>query len=113
MRTLNLQHPQSLPVWLSVLVWSAAFFSPTAFVLLLMSTSRLQLPAAPGFAVLLFCLIPVAALVACGTVVWRSKMHLRWRLGALIVTVLAMLLQFGVLFVVMVGAITVAISPAQ
>jgi hypothetical protein len=114
MRALNLHHSQSLPIWLSVPVWLAVFLSPTAYVLLLMIINRLQAPAPPeGFVVLLFCLIPVVALLACGTVVWRSKVSLGWRVGGLVLTVLAMLLQCGVLFVIIVSAITVAIAPSQ
>lgn len=114
MRALNPQHPQSLPVWLSLPAWLAAFLSPTAYVLLLMLVDRLHLPAPPeGFVVLLFCLIPLVALLACGTLVWRSKMSLGWRLSGLVLTVLAMLLQCGVWFVIIVSAITAAIAPAQ
>ena len=77
MRALNPHHPQSLPVWLSVPVWLAVFLSPTAYVLLLMIINRLQVAGpSEGFVVLLFCLIPVVALLACGTVVWRSKRSL-------------------------------------
>lgn len=111
MRALN---PQPLPVWLSVPVWLAVFLSPTAYVLLVMIMDRLHVPAPPeGFVVLLFCLIPVVALLACGTVVWRSKMSLGWRLGGLVLTVLAMFLQCGVWYVIIVSAITAAIAPAQ
>ena len=114
MRALNPHHSQSLPVWLSVPVWLAVFLSPTAYVLLLMIMNRLQVPApAEGFVALLFCLVPVVALLACGTVVWRSKMSLGWRVGGLVLTVLAMLLQCGVWFVIIVSAISAAIAPAQ
>src|SRR5688572_20601411 len=114
MPALNPQHPQSLPVCLRVPVWLAVFLSPTAYVLLLMIMDRLHMPAPPeGFVVLLFCLIPVVALLACGTLVWRSKMSLGWRLGGVVLTVLGMLLQCGIWYVIIVSAITVAIAPAQ
>ena len=87
--------------------WLAAFLSPTASFLLLTVWSRLQVPAPPaGFVVTLFCLIPVVALLVCGTVVWRKKPRVGW----LVLTVLAMALQVGVLLVIIVSAITVAIS---
>lgn len=105
MRALNPHHSQSLPVCLKAPVWLAVFLSPTAFVLSLMIIDRLQAPAPPeGFVVLLFCLIPVAALLVCGTMVWRSKMSFGWRVGGLVLTVLAMLLQCGVWFVIIVSA---------
>ncbi|HKX60467.1 MAG TPA: hypothetical protein VJS65_01465 [Verrucomicrobiae bacterium] len=114
MHVLNPHHPRSLPIWLSAPVWLAVFLSPTAYVLLLVVMDRLQVPAPPeGFVVALFCLIPIVALLACGTVVWRSKMSLAWRVGALVLTVLAMLLQCGVWFVIIVSAITAAIAPVQ
>jgi len=114
MSDLNLQHARSLSVWLSVPVWLAFFLSPTVLVLLLMIMDRLQVPAPPeGFVVTLFCIIPVVALLACATVVWQSKMNLGWRVGGLVLTVLGMLLQCGVWFVIIVSAITAAISPAQ
>lgn len=114
MRALNPQHPQSLPGWWSVPVWLALFLSPTAYVLLLMIVDRLHVPAPPdGLVVLLFCLIPVVALLACGILVWRSRMRLGWRLGGLVLTALGMLFQCGVWYVIIVSAITAAIAPAQ
>jgi len=110
MLALNPPHSQRLPVWLSVPVWLAVFLSPTTYVLLLMIMDRLQVPApAEGFVVLLFRLIPVVALLACGTLVWRSMISLGWRVGGLVLTVLMMLFQCGVWFVIIVNAI----SPAQ
>jgi hypothetical protein len=114
-------HRQNLPVWLRAVVWLALLLSPTGYCLLLMITYRMQGPALPqsfvvllqSCVVLLFCLIPVVALLVCGTVVWRSKLRVGWRVGGLVLTVLAMLFQVGALVVIIVSAITVAISPAQ
>src|SRR5512137_2429809 len=101
MRALTPQHPRSLPVWLSVAVWLAVLLSPTGYILLLMILRRSQLPAPPeSIVVSLFCLIPVMALLVCGTVVWRSKMRVSWRVGWLLLTVLAMLLQISVLIAI-------------
>ena len=98
MRALIPQHPRSLPIWLSVPVWLGAFLSPTAYVLLVITLGRSQLPAPPGWLVVaLFCLVPVAALLLCGTVVLFSKPRGGWRVGWLVLTVLAMLAQVGVL----------------
>jgi hypothetical protein len=114
MDALNPHPPQRLPVWLKVPGWLAVFLSPTVYVLLLMIMDRLQAPAPPErLVVLLFCLIPVVALLACGIAVWRSKLSRAWRVGGLVLTVLAMSLQCGVWFVIIVSAITAAISPAQ
>jgi hypothetical protein len=114
MRALTLQHSRSLPVWWSAVNWLAVFLSPTACFLLLIIADRWQVPAPPaGFVVALFCLIPVVALVVCGRVAWLSKLNLRWRVGWLVLTVLAMLLQCGVLFVIIISAISAAIASAQ
>lgn len=105
---MNPKHLQNLPVWLAV------FLSPTACILLLMILASLQVPAPlEDFVVLVVCLVPIVALLSCGTAVWLSKMRLGWRVGGLVLTSLAMLLQCGVWFVIIVSAITVAISPAQ
>ncbi len=74
----------------------------------------MQVPAPPaGVVVVLFSLVPVVALVICGTVAWLSKLTVRWRVGWLVLTGLAMALQVGLLVVIIVSAITAAISPAQ
>ncbi len=113
MHATNAQHVRSLPVRLSVPVWLAAFLSPTAYLLSLMILSRLQVPDSVGrFAVLMFCLVPVVALLVCGTAVWRSGITFRWRVGGLVLTTLGMLLQCGILFVLIVAAIAVIIAPA-
>ena len=94
-----------------VAVWLTAFLSPTAYFLLLLVGDRLQVPAPPeGFVVSLFCLIPVVALLICGTVVWRKNRIVKRRVGWLVLTVLAMALQLSVLLVIIISAITVAIS---
>ena len=114
MHALTPQYPRSQPAWSSVAIWLAVFLSPTAYFLLLSVWNRSQVPAPPaGFVVALFCLIPVIALLVCGTAVWRMKVRPSWRAGWLVLTVLAMALQVGILLVIIVSAITVAISPAQ
>jgi hypothetical protein len=114
MGTLITQYLRSLPVRLSAAIWLAAFLAPTGYFLLLIIADRLQVPAVPERLVIsLFCLTPFVALLACGTVVWLSKLTARWRVGWLVLTVLGMLFQVGILFVIVVTAITAAIAPAQ
>ena len=108
------QHPRTLPMSSSVAVWLAAFVSPTVYFLLLILANRSRVPAPPAILVVsLFCLIPLVALLICGSVAWRSNLERGWRVGWLVLTVLGMLLQCGVLLVIIISAITVAISPAQ
>jgi hypothetical protein len=112
--TLITQYLRSLPIRLRAAIWLAAFVSPTGYFLLLMLANRLQVPAPPEILVVsLFCLIPLVALLVSGSVVWQSKLTARWRVGCLIFTVLAMLCQIGILFIIIVSAITAAIAPAQ
>jgi hypothetical protein len=114
MRALIFQPPRSLPVWWSAAVWLAVYLSPTGYFLLLMIADRWHVPAPPEAVVVsLFVLIPLVALMVCGCAVWQSKRDLRRRVIGLILTVLGMVLQMGVLLVIIVSAITVAISPAQ
>lgn len=114
MRALIAQNQRNAPVWRSVAIWLAAFLSPTGYFLLLVMADKWHVVATPeSLVVSLFCLIPIVGLLVCGRVAWLSKLNLRWRVGWLVVTVLAMLVQCSVLLVIIVSAITAAISPAQ
>ena len=96
------------------LLWAAAFLSPTLYALMLVAWATLRAPAPPAaLVVALFCLIPVAALLFCVTKVWRSGSRPAWRVNWVVLTVLGMMLQMGVLLLVIVSAITVAISLPQ
>lgn len=101
---------RSRTVWFSAGVWLVAFFSPTVYFLLLVLANRFQIPSPPeSLVVSLFCLIPVVALLVCGSVVWRSSMTVAWKIGGLLFTLMAMLLQFGTL-VVIIRAILIAVT---
>ena len=114
MRASIFQPPRSLPAWPGVALWLAVFLSPTGYFLLLMMADRWHVPAPPErLVVSLFLIIPVVALLVCGRAVWHSQPSLRRRVVCLVATVLGMLLQVGVLLVIIVSAVTAAISPAQ
>lgn len=99
---------------LNAAIWLAVFLSPTGFFLLVMFADRRQVPAPPeSLVVALMLLIPLAALLACGAMVWRSGLSLRRRAGLLVLTALAMLLQCAAWFVLLVSALNAAIAPAQ
>ncbi len=111
MNALNPARPPSLPAWTRVPLWLAMFFSPTAYILLLMTMDTMQIPApTEGFVVFLFFAVPVVALVACATVIWQSKMSVAWRIGGLALTTGAMAVQCGFWLVVILSAIAAAIS---
>ena len=95
-------------------VWLCAFFSPTAYFLLLLCVNRFHVAAPPEILVAsLFFLIPVAALVVCGYVAWWSSKTIARKIGWMLFTLVAMLLQFGVLLVIINAAMTAAIGYAQ
>src|SRR5215472_17303095 len=103
MRTRPAPYLRNLPLWTSIMIWFAAFLSPTCYVLAVMWLSSLQMPAAPAwFVVTLFCLTPLAALIACSAVAWLSQARRAWRVGWLVLTILAIPLQFGFWFVIIV-----------
>jgi hypothetical protein len=95
-------------------VWFCAFFSPTAYFLLLLSADRFHVAAPPEILVAsLFFLMPVVALLVCGYVVWVSSKTIARRIGWMLFTLVAMLLQFGILLVIVITALTAAIGYAQ
>jgi hypothetical protein len=114
---MNASIPQpkpSLPVWLSVLVWLSAFLSPTACFLLLLLANKLQIPRLPATLVwsLLF-LVPAGALLICESVVWSCGKTVGRRVGWMLFTLLAMLLQFGIILVILRVILVTAIGYAQ
>jgi hypothetical protein len=95
-------------------VWLCAFFSPTGYFLLLILANRFHVSAPPEILVAaLFVAIPVIALLVCGYVVWSSSKTMARRIGWMAFTLVAMLLQAGVLLVIIITAISAAIGYAQ
>lgn len=66
-----------------------------------------------GVVVSLFVLIPIVALLVCGSVVWRKKLAVGWRVGGLGLTVLGMTLQVAVLLVIIRATLVATISYSQ
>ena len=94
-----------------LLVWLLAYVSPTVYFLLLLLVYRLNLPTPPAILVVsLFCIIPVVALWVCELVVWHSSMVGARKIGWMLFTLLAMALQVGLLLIIIIEAVTVAIS---
>jgi hypothetical protein len=60
----------------------------------------------------LFLLIPVAALIVCESLVWRSSMTVAWKIGWFLLTLLVILLQLAVLVFIIRAILIVAISNA-
>ena len=111
MRALVVQYLRTLPVWPRVGLWLAALLSPIGFFLVLMIADRWHVRALPGgLVVTLFCLIPLVALLLCGALVWTSQDTQSRRVAWMVLTVLAWLFECALLFVIIVSAITAAIS---
>ena len=114
---MNVSIPQlrrSLPVWLSTVVWLSAFLSPTAYFLLLLLASKLRIPNLPGaFVWSLFFVIPVVALLICESVVWSCSKTVGRKIGWMLLTLLAMLLQFAIILAILRAIIVTAIAYVQ
>ena len=107
------QSLRGLPVWLSAVVWLSAFLSPTAYFLLLLLANRFQINVPDTFAGSLFFLIPVVALFICEWVVWSCSKTVGRRIGWMVLTLVGMLLQFGVILVILRAIILTRIAYVQ
>ena len=104
-RSADIPVRREVPVWLRVTVWLSAFCSPTVYLLLLLLADRFGVPSPPEVLVAaLFYLIPPVALLVCGTVVWWSSRTVARRIGWLLFTLFAMLLQVGALLAIIIMA---------
>jgi hypothetical protein len=121
LRALDVKHmnasiPQprrSLSFWSSTVVWLSAFLSPTAYFLLLLLASKSQINLHETFAVSLFFLIPIVALLICESVVWSCSKTVGRRVGWMLFTLLAMLLQFGIILMFLRVILVAMIGYAQ
>lgn len=89
----------------SLTLWLSAFLSPAVYFLFLLVADRLFLPSPPEVVVAsLFYLIPPVALLLCGSVIWSTNITVAQKIGWILFTLVAMLLQFGVLLAVIIAA---------
>ena len=108
------QSLRSLPVWLSAVVWLSAFLTPTAYFLLILLANKFQIPSPPETLVWsLFFLIPVVALLICESVVWSCSKTVGRKIGWMLFTLLAMLLQFAIILAILRAIIVAAIGYVQ
>ena len=105
---------RTLPAWLSAVAWLSVFLSPTAYFLLLLIASELQIPKVPmALIASLFFLIPAGALIFCEWVVWTRSRTAGGKIGGMVFTLLAMLLQFGIILVVLRAILVTRIGYGQ
>jgi len=107
------QPRRSLPAWLSVVVWLSAFLSPTAYFLLLVLVNKFQIHLPEMFVGTLFFLIPVVALLVCESVAWSCSKTVGRKIGWMLFTLLAILLQFGIILVVLRAILVATIAYVQ
>jgi hypothetical protein len=107
------QSRRSQPVWLSTVVWLSAFLSPTACFLLLLLASKFQINLPGTFVWSLLFLIPVVALLICESVVWSCSKTVGRKIGWLLFTLLAMLLQFAIILAILRTILVMAIGYVQ
>ena len=89
----------------SLAIWLPAFFSPIVYFLLLLLGDTFHLPSPPEVIVAcLFYFIPPVALLVCGFDVWMSNMTIAGKIGWMFLTLVGMLLQFGILLAIFVVA---------
>ena len=113
---MNASIPQlrrSLPVWISTAVWLSVFLSPSAYFLLLLLASKFQINLPETLAWTLLFLMPVVALVFCESVVWSCSKTVGRRVGWMLLTLLAMLLQVAIIFAILRTIIVMAIGYVQ
>jgi len=86
-------------------IWLAAFFSPTAYFLLLLVADSFHVPSQPESVVAsVFYLLPLIALLICSSIIWSFSLTSTQKLRWLLLTVGAMFVQFGLVLAVLVAA---------
>ena len=87
-------------------IWLAAVFSPTGYFFFLLLADRFQVPSPPeSLVAALFYLIPPSALLVGGSVVWSAGMTTARKVGWLLLTLVAILIQVGVTLALIMMAI--------
>ena len=107
------QPRRSLPVSLSTVVWLSAFLSPAACFLLLLLARELQINLSGAFVWLLLFVIPVVALLICESVLWSCSKTVGRKIGWMLFTLLAMLIQFAIILAILRTILVTAIGYAQ
>lgn len=86
-------------------VWLGSFFSPSLYFIILIVAERLQIKPLPeNIIVLLFCLIPLAALLVCEFLAWQASRDGVRRSGWMWFTMLGLVFQFGIIIAIIVVA---------
>ena len=104
---------RSVPVLLSVVVWLTAFLSPSAYFVLVLLASKSQINLPKTLVLSLFFLIPVMALLTCESVAWTCSKTVGRKIGWMLFTLLAVLLQLAIILVILRAILVTMIGYAQ
>ena len=99
--------------WSITVVWLSAFLSPTACFLLLLLADKLQISLPGTFVWSLLFVIPAVALLICESVVWSCSKTVGRKIGWMVFTLLAMLIEFGITLVILRAILVTRIGYAQ
>ncbi len=92
----------------------SAFFSPAACFLLVLLAGKSNTPNLPAALVLTpFILAPIAALIMCEWVAWSCSATLGRKMGWMLFTLVALLLEFAVILAILRMILVATISYAQ
>jgi len=91
----------------------SAFLSPTAYFFLMLLANKFQINLPKTFALSLFFLMPVVALLICESVVWSCSKTVGRRIGWMLFTLLAMLLQFAIILAILRAILVTTIGYVQ
>jgi hypothetical protein len=92
----------------------SAFLSPTAYFLLLLLAGQFQIPRPLAvFVWSLFLLAPVVALLVCESVVWWRSRTVGGKIGWMVFTLLAMMLQCGIILMILRAILVTRIAYVQ
>jgi hypothetical protein len=99
----------------SLAIWLLAFFSPSAYFLLLLLARGLPFSrnVPEALVVSLLCIIPLGALLVCESVVLSARLTIPWKIGGMVFTLVASLLQFGIIIAFLRAILITAIAYPQ
>lgn len=87
-------------------IWLCAFLSPSVYFVVLLLADRFHFARSipEAFVASLFFLIPACALLVCESVVWSARMATARKIGWMLFTLLAILLQSGIILAIIIAA---------
>ena len=98
---------------MGTVLWLSAFLSPAVCFLLLLLASEFRINVPERVALSLFLFVPAVALLVCESVAWSCSKTVGRKIAWMLFTLLAMLLQFGIILVVLRAILATRIGYVQ